>query len=208
MNRCVLVAAGPLGGVETLKTLLRPDDYILCADGGVDNARLLGLTPALVMGDFDSARAVPSGVPARRFAPEKDDTDTMLALKYALGRGHTSFLLLGAWGGRADHAHANLCALLFLAEHGASAVLADGDMQVRVVKNGALTLARRPGYYVSVFPFDGPARGVTETGMRYALRNAVLRTADPVGVSNEFQDETATVSVKDGALLVFLCKKT
>ena len=207
MKRCVLVAAGPMRGVETLRALLRPDDYILCADGGADNARLLGCAPALVMGDFDSVRTLPPGVPVRRFAPQKDDTDTMLALKYALGQGYRSFLLLGAWGGRADHAFANLCALLFLAQQGADAVLADGDMQVRAVKNGTLTLARRPDCYVSVFPFDGAAHGVSETGMRYALRDAVLRSADPIGVSNEFQDETAVISVRDGALLVFLCKK-
>lgn len=207
MNRCVLIAAGPMRGAPALKGLLLPDDYILCADGGADNARLLGVTPALVMGDFDSARRLPAGVPVRRFAPEKDDTDTMLALKYALGQGFRSFLLLGAWGGRADHAHANLCALLFLAEHGAAGVIADGEDEIRVVKNGTLTLRRRPGYYVSVFPFDGPADGVSESGLLYGLQNARLRTAEPIGVSNEFKDETAAVTVKDGALLVFLCKK-
>lgn len=205
MSRCLLIAAGPMRNIPALRRLLRPDDYILCADGGADNARRLGVRPQLVLGDLDSIERLPEGVPAERFPPEKDDTDTMLAVKRALAMGYRSFLLLGAWGGRPDHAYANLCALLYLAEHGASGSIADGDVEIYVVKNGSLRLPKREGYYVSVFPFDGPAEGVCETGMRYGLTDAHLQTSDPLGVSNEFLEEQAVISVKRGALLVMLC---
>lgn len=207
MNRCLLIAAGPMRDIPALQKRVRPNDFILCADGGADNARRLGVTPHLIMGDLDSVEQLPEGVPAERFPPEKDDTDTMLALKRALARGYRTFLLLGAWGGRPDHAYANLCALLYLTEHGAKALIADGDIEIYAVKDGVLRLQRREGYYVSVFPFDGKAEGVSETGMRYGLDDACLHTSDPVGVSNEFSDAEAVISVRHGALLVFLCRK-
>lgn len=207
MSRCVLIAAGPMQEIPALQKRLLPDDYILCADGGADNARRLGVRPRLVLGDLDSVRQMPEDVPAERFPPEKDDTDTMLALKRALVMGYRSFLLLGAWGGRPDHAHANLCALLYLAEQGAEGVIADGGTEIRVIKNGRLCLHRRENCYVSIFPFDGPAKGVSETGMLYSLADANLHTADPVGVSNEFLDARAVISVRQGALLVFVCRK-
>ncbi|ADU27625.1 thiamine diphosphokinase [Ethanoligenens harbinense] len=208
MSRCLLIAAGPMQDIPALRRLVRPDDYILCADGGADNARRLGVRPQRVLGDLDSVERLPEGVPAERFPPEKDDTDTMLAVKRALVMGYRSFLLLGAWGGRPDHAYANLCALLYLAEHGASGTIADGGVEIHVVKNGSLRLKKREDYYVSVFPFDGPADGVNETGMKYGLTDACLRTADPLGVSNEFRDEQAVISVKRGALLIMLCPKS
>lgn len=205
MSRCLLIAAGPLQNVPALRQRILPDDFILCADGGVDNARRLGVRPQLVMGDLDSVQQLPSGIPTEHFPPEKDDTDTMLALKHALAMGYRSFLLLGAWGGRPDHAYANLCALLYLAENGAQALIADGDTEVYVVKNGTLRLPRREGCYVSVFPFDGPAEGVSESGMQYGLTDVCLHTSDPVGVSNVFRDEQAIISVRHGVLVVFVC---
>ncbi|MFT9077186.1 thiamine diphosphokinase [Ethanoligenens sp.] len=207
MNRCLLIAAGPMRDIPALQKRVLPDDFILCADGGADNARLLGVRPQLVLGDLDSVRQLPAGIPTERFPPEKDDTDTMLALKRALEMGYRSFLLLGAWGGRPDHAYANLCALLYLAAHGAAGMIADGDTEIYMVKDGALQLPKRAEYYVSVFPFDGPAEGVTETGMQYGLDNAYLQTADPIGVSNAFLEEQAVISVKRGTLLIFLCRK-
>lgn len=207
MSRCLLIAAGPMQNIPALKERILPDDFILCADGGVDNAYRLGVQPHLVMGDLDSVRQLPAGVPIEQFPPEKDDTDTMLTLKRALAMGFRSFLLLGAWGGRPDHAYANLCALLYLIEHEAQALIADGDTEIHMVKNGSLRLPRRADCYVSVFPFDGPAAGVSESGMRYGLTDVCLHTSDPVGVSNEFLDEQAVISVRHGVLLVVVCRK-
>ena len=159
------------------------------------------------MGDLDSISILPKGVQIERFSPEKDDTDTMLALRHALDLGYHSFLLLGVLGGRADHTFANLCALLYLTNNGADAVIIDGGTEVYAIKNGALHLKRRPNYYISVFPFGQTACGVSEYGMQYTLENARMEQSNPIGVSNEFQDEEAVISVREGTLLIFLCPK-
>jgi len=50
------------------------------------------------------------------------------------------------------------------------------------------------------------ANGVTTKGLVYKLDNADLSFGTGLGVSNEFNDEKAVISVRKGLLLVFLSK--
>ena len=204
-RRCVLLCAAPVRQAEALLPLLRADDHIVCVDGGLGLAKALGVAPAMLVGDLDSAgdlSGLPAGVEVVRFPAQKDDTDTMLAARHALSQGFRSFLLLGALGGRPDHMLANLGVLLFLARNGAEAVAADETTQAQVLVNGTLRLAPQKGCYLSVFPIGGTARGVYERGLRYSLTDATLTFDNPCGVSNEFTDQDALIRVDDGALLI------
>lgn len=177
-------------------------DLLLAADGGLTHLERRGLTPHLIVGDFDSLGRVPEGNNIIRHPVEKDDTDTMLAIKTGLERGYRDFLLYGCLGGRLDHAYANLQALVFLARRGASGWLLGGGLAVTAIRNGRLDFAPEHEGVISVFCPDGEARGVTLTGLHYPLRDAVLTSAFPLGVSNRFTGEAASVSVEDGTLLV------
>ncbi|MDE7221615.1 MAG: thiamine diphosphokinase [Oscillospiraceae bacterium] len=195
---CIIVGAmepGPMAPVGE-------KDLLIAADGGLDHLSRRGLTPHLIVGDFDSLGRVPEGDNVLRHSVEKDDTDTMLAVKTGLARGYRTFLLYGCLGGRLDHAYANLQALLYLAGHGAAGFLLGGGMAASAVRNGRLDFS--PGHRgtISVFCPNGEARGIDLTGLYYPLRDAVLTSAFPLGVSNQFTGETASVSVRDGALLV------
>ncbi len=160
------------------------------------------LTPHLIVGDFDSLGRVPEGNNIIRHPVEKDDTDTMLAIKTGLERGYRDFLLYGCLGGRLDHAYANLQALVFLARRGASGWLLGESLAVTAIRNGRLDFGADHEGVISVFCPDGEARGVTLTGLHYPLQDAVLTSAFPLGVSNRFTGEAASVSVEDGTLLV------
>ena len=175
---------------------------LLAADGGLEHLRRRGLVPDLIVGDFDSLGRVPEGDNIIRHPVEKDDTDTLLAIKTGLARGYRSFVLYGCLGGRLDHTYANLQALSFLADQGASGWLLGQGMAATVIRNSRLDFA--PGHKgtVSVFCPGGEARGVTLTGLYYPLRDAVLTSAFPLGVSNQFTGEAASVAVEEGSLLV------
>lgn len=177
-------------------------DLLLAADGGLTHLERRGLTPHLIVGDFDSLGRVPEGNNIIRHPVEKDDTDTMLAIKTGLERGYRDFVLYGCLGGRLDHAYANLQALVFLARRGASGWLLGEGLAVTAIRNGRLDFGADHEGVISVFCPDGEARGVTLTGLHYPLRNAVLTSAFPLGVSNRFTGEAASVSVEDGTLLV------
>ena len=109
------------------------DEKVICADGGLRYAQSIGVTPDILVGDFDSYKgAVPRGPELHVSRPEKDDTDTMLAVKIAIDRGAEKIVLYGALGARFDHTMANIQTLVyahelwivfvFLSQHGILAI--------------------------------------------------------------------------------------
>ena len=203
-KRCVIVSGGDFSPAEGL----RPgEDFVIACDRGYTYCGRLGLKPDLLISDFDSYDGpVDASVPVNAFASEKDDTDTMLAVRCALERGFDEVLLCCALGGRLDHLIANLQALVFAREHGMRASLRSEETEVTVLINERLVLPRREGWSLSVFAFGGPCRGVSIRGAKYPLEDAEILPSFPIGVSNQWAGEQAEISVADGTLLVILSR--
>ena len=178
----------------------RPDDFVLCADGGWRVAGAVGARPDIVMGDFDSSD-VPPGVPVERFPVEKDDTDTLLCMKKGLALGFDDFLIVGGFGGRLDHTLANLQSMNYAASLGARAEMCDGRHWATVIRGGSVAVKRRPGK-LSVFALDTACCGVSIRGAKYDAEDVVLTSAFPLGMGNDFAADVAEISVRSGALLV------
>ena len=197
MNSCIVFCAG---GFRELARQPEDSDYLLAADGGLVHLQALGLTPHGIIGDFDSLGYVPQG--AQVFPVEKDDTDSMLAVRKGLALGYRRFVLYGALDGkRLDHTIANLQTLCFLADQGATGYLVGLDYMATVLKNGTLRFSRDAKGILSLFCFGPDARGVTLRGLQYPLENGTLSSGFPLGVSNHFLGQEATVTVTDGTLL-------
>ena len=175
---------------------------VIAADRGLAHLEKRGVVPHLIVGDFDSLGRIPQGEHIIRHPVEKDDTDMMLAVKTGLEQGCRRFLLYGGLGGRLDHTYSNLQTLVYLARHGASGWLLGQGMAVTALRNGRMDFAPGRDGALSVFCPDGEARGVTLTGLYYPLHDAVLTSAFPLGVSNQFTGQAASVSVEDGTLLL------
>ena len=60
---------------------------------------------------------------------------------------------------------------------------------------------------LSVFALDRACEGVNIRGTKWEIEDGVLNNGFPIGVSNEFADEHAEISVRRGALLVTLCRE-
>lgn len=178
------------------------DDFVIAADGGLAHLRAAGITPDMVLGDFDSLADPPQGAHVQTFPVEKDDTDVMLALKLGFARGWRSFRILGGTGGRTDHTLANLQALLWLAARGAHGVLCGEGECFTVIREGEVRFRAGMSGGLSVFAMGGPAAGVTLTGLHYPLENGTLQPDFPLGVSNRFESGSAAVRVEKGALLI------
>ena len=178
-------------------------EYVIACDRGYEHARRAGIRPDLVVGDLDSCRVeLESGVPLRRLPVEKDDTDTMSALRLALSEGFRDIRLVCALGGRLDHLLANLQSLAFAAARGASVRIESPDTEIRTLRNGSLRLPRREGYSLSVFAVDGVCRGLCIRGAKYTLEDAELRPDFPLGASNEWSAEEAEITLRAGTLLI------
>lgn len=181
----------------------QPDDLVIAADGGLVHLQQRGITPSLIVGDFDSLGTPPAGENVAVYPVEKDDTDVMLALKLGWERGERAFRLLAGTGGRTDHTLANLQALAWLAARGGRGVLVGAGECFALLRDGTLAFRSREEGILSVFAFGGEARGVTLAGLQYPLCDGILSPDFPLGVSNHFVGEVARVQVTDGALLVY-----
>ena len=188
---------------------------VVAADGGARHASELGLAIDRWVGDGDSldadalAELEASGVPLERARPDKDETDTELAILAALRLGADGIVLLGALGGRIDHALANIGLLAMPALAGCPAVILDGSTRMSLlVAPGAdgtpamATLVGSVGDLVSLLPLGDAVVGVTTDGLVYPLDDEPLPAGTPRGLSNVIASAGASVGLRSGRLLV------
>jgi len=201
MKRCFIFAAGSFFGLHQQP---EGNDLIIAADAGYRICRQEGIVPTLLLGDFDSMDVPTDASPVYRLPVEKDDTDTMAAIRYGLRQGCTEFHIYGGTGGkRLDHTLANLQALLFLRRHGVRGWLYDDDFIWTAIENEALTVHRTVEWGIlSLFCLGEKAEGVSLTGVQYPLTDGALTPEFPLGVSNHILEPEASVCVRCGALIV------
>ena len=202
MSRCVIIGGAPIGSYESVKAYLSADDACVFCDSGLFHREGLGVTPDLIVGDFDSCENPHLPVETIVLPCEKDDTDTMFAVKEMLRRGFSDFLLLGVIGERLDHTLGNLSILFYLDAQGAKAVAIDDHSEISVVGSEGAVVEDRFSCF-SLLCMGSPASGITIRNAKYPLENASMANCDPYGVSNEvLPGKTASVTVKCGRLLL------
>lgn len=179
------------------------DDLVIAADAGYLNLQKAGIKPDVIIGDFDSAKKPEADAQVEAFPVLKDDTDTMLAIRYGFQSGYKRFEIYGGIGGeRTDHTIANIQSLAYIAEHGGRGTLVGENERFTLIKNSSVTLHSEKGKTLSVFAYGGIAEGVSIKGAVYESDDLELSPFFPLGVSNKFKEDTATVGVKKGYILI------
>ena len=202
-SSCMIISGGDFAPLP----VPGPDTFVIACDRGYAYARRCGIRPDLLVSDFDSFRGeVDPGIPVRRFPSEKDDTDTVIALRAAAEMGFSEAALYCALGGRLDHTLANLQAAVWAERHGLRLRILSPDTEIYTLSSASLTLPQREGFSLSVFAAEDRCRGVTIRGAKYPLRDAELSSSFPLGVSNEWAGDAAEISVRDGTLLIVLSR--
>ncbi len=205
MNQCVIIGSAPSGEDNVFQEIDWKNSFVICADGGLDLAISKNIVPNLIIGDFDSVQSeLPNEIETIQLQVEKDDTDTMAAIRVGLQRGFREFVLLGALGGRFDHSYANLCALQYLAGQGCKAMMAGQGCRVFLLNGGRLTLSMLKGKTVSVFPFGTASCTVSYDGLKYPLTETRLFSDYALGVSNVILTDEAKIMVHDGSALIIV----
>lgn len=210
-GKCIVIGAGDL----TLGNIaVGEEDFVIAVDGGLGYCGVLEVEPDLLIGDFDSVseeeekavRLLEQEIPDRviRLAREKDDTDMLAALKEGLARGYRQFHIYAGTGGRFDHTLANIQCLLYLKKRDAVGYLIDGTGMMLVICGETVHFRKNLEGTLSLFSLGEKANGVTISGMKYELENAVLTNDFPIGISNEFIGEEAMISVEEGELVCMI----
>lgn len=229
-QRCVIIGAAEIQNYEKIKKYFRNDDYYIYCDAGLKHQEALGVWPNLIIGDFDSyskaemerkyqeiknahedslnqnqkqAQAAARKPPELIVLPcEKDDTDTVFAVKEAMRRNFAEFLLVGVIGQRLDHTLANVSILYMLDEAGKQGRILDDYSEMQLVSGSPARIDDTCAYF-SLLNVSGQAEGVTITHAKYPLQDAAIHCEYQYGVSNEvLPGETAEVTVARGKLLL------
>ncbi len=210
-GKCIIVGAGDLTMGEIG---INEEDYCIAVDGGLSYCGILGVEPDIIIGDFDSIsekeeeaiRILKEQVPERiiELPVEKDDTDMLAALKHGLSLGYREFRIYAGTGGRFDHTLANIQCLLYLKNHDATGYLVDGTGMILVLQNESVQFQKGLEGYLSLFSLSKEAKGVTIRGMKYPLEHYTITNDFPIGISNEFIGESATIAVEDGELVCMI----
>jgi len=208
-----VVAGGDVS--DDLLPLVKGASSVMAVDSGAHFLKRHDMLPSVLLGDFDSCdldvveHFRRNGVKVLALERDKDRTDTQAALDLACEEGFKQAVVLGALGGRRpEHSIANLFLLEAYAGQGLDVVLASKDTVVSGV-GGRGKLSHRSrifrgekGDWVSLFSVTTEAAGVTTSGLRFPLKDAVLRRGATLGTSNEMTGDEASVSIEEGFLLV------
>lgn len=199
MGICYIIGAGECGNID-----IRPayDDCVICADAGFAVALKNGIEPDITVGDFDSYGCVPQGKKVVVHPPEKDDTDSMLAVKIGLDKGYKTFVMYGMLGGRLDHIFANIQLLSYLCEQDAAGLLVGGQYHVTALKNGSISFKKENEGMISVFSLSNQSAGIDIKGLKYQVSHFTLLSSAPMGVSNEFMNTDSLIRVENGTLAI------
>ena len=199
MGVCYIFAAAK-GVPEKFKTC--NSDLVIAADAGYKNLEKFGASPDILIGDFDSLEALPEKVKCLRYPVKKDDTDTMLAVKYGLKKGYETFVIYGGAGGRADHFLANLQTLNFIAANGGIGFLKGEDFSFITFASKKVTFDEHLCGDISVFATSKKCENVSIKGLLYEAEKITLTPNFPLGVSNKFIGKKAEISAQTGIVTV------
>ena len=182
-------------------------EYIIACDLGYEYLHREELRPDLLVGDFDSYMGpLPEGVPRLDLPVEKDDTDTMAAIRHAAAQeACREIWLYCALGGRLDHLLGNLQAAAFAVRRGIPVRIVDEENEILVFSGGSVTVPERAGYSLSVLALSDRCRGVSIRGTKYELEDVTMENSFPIGVSNQWRG-TAEITVEQGVLAVIESK--
>ena len=184
-----------------------PESLRIVVDGALEITHRLGLQPDFIVGDFDTvSRNLLSYYDESiilRHPPEKDQTDTELAIETAVDQKCNALVFFGATGSRLDHSLANIFLLQGLLNAGIEAVILNENNKLYLKKQG-FHIKRKDacGDYLSLLPLTETVEGVTLSGVKYPVENLTFYRERTLGISNEITEEEAKIEFKKGIFIV------
>ena len=217
MKRCLIITGGPID-LGFARSYLSGEgfDRVIAVDRGLNAAWALGIVPDVIVGDCDSADPAALADFRRRehivwevHQPEKDDTDTELAIKRAAAMGAGYIVLLGATGGRLDHLLGNIHLLYPCLQRGVEACILDPGNKLYLI-DGERRFKRREvwGTYISFLPLTEKVKGITLRGFKYPLTDKDIAIGTSLCISNELAADEAVITLQDGVLIVVESRDT
>ena len=209
--KALIIANGNISNYNLLSTLVQENDFILCADGGINHLMQINVIPNLVVGDLDSVLQdgidyiKNNNILVEKFPVMKDETDTDLAINYLILGGYKEITIIGGIGSRIDHTIGNIFLLRRLnINHIKGCIINENNIIYLVDKE--IKLFKKQDYYTSVIPISMSGIEITTNGFLYPLSNEYIEFGSTRGISNEIKRDMGIISIHKGEALVIQSK--
>ena len=204
---CLIITGGNID-LDLLNNYynINKQSLIIAVDKGLEALYKLNIIPHHIVGDLDSVNQEIlksyeniSHIEIHKYIPEKDYTDTDIALKLAISLNVSNITILGATGTRIDHLLANIHILTYALEAKTPCYIVDTNNKIYLISD-SISLRRIDVYgkYVSLIPFTSSVQGLTLRGFKYPLDNYCLTIGKSLGIV----EDIATIDLKLGTLIV------
>lgn len=188
-------------------------DYIIASDRGLEVLDKYNVKPNYIIGDFDSINKRildkyinNKDIAIKKLNPEKDYTDTHMAIKLAIELQSTNIIILGAIGNRIDHTISNIHVLKETLNKTIECIIIDNRNEIQLINKKTILRTNENYKYISLIPFTTKVKGVTLKGFKYPLSDATLEIGHSIGVSNEQTEKLAIIDLKEGILILIRSK--
>ena len=207
-----LIVTGGNVNTEFLKKILEENKFetIIAADKGLEALNKINVMPNYIIGDFDSVNKTTlnqyenKNIEITYLKPEKDFTDTHMAIKLAIEKRAKHITIIGATGTRMDHTLANIHILNEALQNNVPTEIINENNRIMLINRKAKLIKNTNYKYVSIIPLTTKITGVTLKGFKYNIENATINLGESIGVSNEQIEQEALIEIKEGiAILIY-----
>ncbi|ABK60751.1 MULTISPECIES: thiamine diphosphokinase [Clostridium] len=205
--KVVIISGGNSPSYTLIKKELRESEYLIAADSGANTLFKYDVFPDYIIGDLDSIKTVALNyyknrkVSILQYPPEKDYTDTEIAVNKAIDLGATEIVLLGCTGSRIDHLFGNIGMLLKCLKLGVSCVIKDDNNTIFLTET-SIKIRGSLGKTFSIIPYSEEISDLTIIGAKYPLNNYKMKIGSAIGISNVFEEEEVKVQFNSGKILI------
>lgn len=210
----IVVGAVPISNERAkLLQLIKENNgksFVIAADGGIKFFLDEKIAPDLWIGDMDSSTNELiekvdrefSNLASRTCSPIKDDTDLAIALKIIFEEmKYDKAIVFGGIGGvRFDHSIANIQLMHHYKACGMNVEMYGSNVKMEVLMDEEVHYGEGEEGYISVFSLTDEVN-IDISGLFYEY-TGTLKNTYALGVSNEFCNRKASISVKNGTALI------
>lgn len=208
MNKTLIITGGTINEQFLADELVSSNyETIIAVDKGLETAKNFNLKVNYIIGDFDSVNTkileeYKDNAKIHKLNPEKDYTDTHMALKLAIKLKSNDITIIGWSGTRIDHLMANIQILKEALENNLQCTLKNEKNEVELINQNTTIIKNNKFRYISLIPLTTKVKGITLEGFKYSLKNATLKIGESIGISNEIIKNTAKIYIKKGILIL------
>ncbi len=214
MLNTIIISGGNINE-NFFKEIMKKNEFnnVIACDRGLEVLYKCNIKPNYIIGDFDSINKnilenykKASDIKIISLNPEKDYTDTHMALKLAIDLNSNDITIVGAIGTRVDHTLANINILKEALDKKISCRIINEKNEITLIDENTDIKKNNQYKYISIIPITTLAKGVTLYGFKYLLQDATMKIGESIGVSNEQIDEVARIELKEGILILLRTK--